>query len=89
MYVVRLKSIDSVHLRSFTSRSLPLSGFESGQDAVIAENMKEAATFDIAAADDPRTAVRLVRQDGIASSEILPQPMTEAQAAAWLADLYL
>jgi hypothetical protein len=90
MYVVRLKSIDSAfNFGSFTSRPLALSSVESGQNQVIDENLYEAAIFDIASANDPRTAIRLVRDGRAALSGIFPRPMTEAQAAAWLADLYL
>jgi hypothetical protein len=35
----------------------------------------------------PRTAIRLVRDGRVALSRIYPQPMTQAEAAAWLADL--
>jgi hypothetical protein len=74
-----------VHLGSF----LTVSGFETGQDGLIDGNLKEPAMFDVVAANDPRSAIRLVRDGGIALLEVHPGPMTEAQAAAWLANLYL
>jgi hypothetical protein len=90
MYMVRLRSIDGVfNFKVFTSRPLVLSSFKSGQNQVIDEDLIETALFDNASANDPRTAIRLVRDGGAALSGIFPQPMTEAQAAAWLADLYL
>jgi hypothetical protein len=90
MWVVRLKSIGTVlHLRSFASRPIASSKFDSGLNRVIDENRKEVAMISLVSANDPRTSVRLVRDRGIALSEILPRPMTEAQAAAWLANLYL
>lgn len=89
MYVVRLRSIDSIfYISSFTSRALPLSSV-SGENQVIDENLNEAAIFDIKSANDPRTAIRLVRDVSAALSWSVPRPMTKAQAAAWLADLYL
>jgi predicted RNase H-like nuclease (RuvC/YqgF family) len=90
MWVVRLKSIESIlHLRSFASRPIASSNFDSGQNRVIEEKPKEVAMINLTSANDPRTTVLLVREGGIALSEILFQPMTEAQAAAWLAALYL
>jgi hypothetical protein len=56
---------------------------------VIDEILNESALFDVALARDPRTAIRLARNGRIAVSQIYPQPMTRAQAAAWLADLNL
>ena len=90
MFVVRLKSFNSTfNLGSLTSRPLILSSLESGQNPVIDEDPNEVAIFDIASANDPRTVIRFVR-DGFATlPEILSRPMTETQAAAWLADLYL
>jgi hypothetical protein len=90
MYVVRLKSIDGIlNFRAFRSRTLALSHFEAGQNQVIDEILNESALFDVASASDPRTAIRLVRDGSVALSRIYPPPMTQAQAAAWLADLNL
>jgi hypothetical protein len=90
MYVVRLKSIDGiVNFRAFMSRTLALSHFEAGQSGVIDEILDESALFDVASVCDPRTAIRLVRDGSVALSQIYPPPMTQAQAAAWLADLNL
>jgi hypothetical protein len=90
MYVVRLKSIDGiVHFKAFRSRILALSHFEAGQNRVIDEILDEAALFDVASRNEPRTAIRLVRDGRIAVSRIYPPPMTQAQAAAWLAGLNL
>jgi hypothetical protein len=90
MYVVRLKSIDGIlNFRAFRSRTLALSHFEAGQNQVIDEFLNESALFDVALARDPRTAIRLVRDGRVALSQIYPPPMTQAQAAAWLADLNL
>jgi hypothetical protein len=90
MYVVRLKSIDGIlNFRAFRSRTLALSHFEAGQNQVIDEILNESALFDVASACDPRTAIRLVRDGWVALSRIYPPPMTQAQAAAWLADLNL
>lgn len=88
MYVVRLKSIDGIlNFRAFRSRTLALSQFEAGQSQVIDEILNESALFDVASASDRRTAIRLVRGGRVAFSRIYPRPMTQAQAAAWLADL--
>jgi hypothetical protein len=90
MYVVRLKSIDGIaNLRAFRSQTLALSHFEAGQSQVIDEVLKESALFDVTSASDPTTAIQLVRDGRVAVSRIYPRPMTQAQAAAWLADLYL
>jgi hypothetical protein len=90
MYVVRFKSIDGiVNFRAFRSRTLALSHFEAGQSQVIDEILNESALFDVASASDPRTATQLVRNGRVAVSQIYPRPMTQAQAAAWLADLNL
>jgi hypothetical protein len=90
MYVVRLKSIDGiVNFRAFRSRTLALSHFEAGQSQVIDEILNESALFDVASANDSRTATQLVRNGTVAVSQIYPRPMTQAQAAAWLADLNL
>jgi len=51
--------------------------------------LNESALFDVASARDPGTAIRLVRDGRVALSRINPPPMTQAQAAAWLADLNL
>jgi hypothetical protein len=88
MYVVRLKSIDGIlNHRAFTSRALARSNFEVGQDRVIDEGLDESALFDVASTDDPKTAIQLVRNGRASLVQIYPQPMTVAQAAAWLADL--
>jgi hypothetical protein len=90
MNVVRLKSIDGIaNFRAFRSRTLALSHFEAGQSQVIDEILNETALFDVASASDPRTATQLVRDGRVAVSQIYPRPMTQAQAAAWLADLNL
>jgi hypothetical protein len=90
MYVVRLKSIDGIlNFRAFRSRTLALSHFEAGQNQVIDQILNESALFDVVSASDPRTAIRLVRDGRVALSRIYPQPMTEAEAAVWLADLNL
>jgi hypothetical protein len=90
MYVVRLKSIDGVYyFKAFTSRRLALSYFEAGQDQVIDEDLEESALFDVASTDDPKTAIQMVRNVRAPLVQIYPQPMTEAQAASWLADLCL
>jgi hypothetical protein len=89
MYVVRLRSIDGiVNLRAFRSRTLALSQFEAGQSQVD-EILDEAALFDVPSASDPGKAIRLVRDGSVAPSRVYPQPMTQAQAAAWLVDLNL
>ncbi|THD61935.1 MAG: hypothetical protein E7813_21100 [Bradyrhizobium sp.] len=90
MYVVRLKSVDGiVNFRAFRSRTLALSHFELGRSQVIDEILDESTLFDVISASDPRTAIRLVRDGRVALSRIYPRPMTQAQAAAWLADLNL
>jgi hypothetical protein len=90
IYVVRLKPIDGIlNFQAFRSRTLALSQFETGQSLVIDETLNETALFDVTSASDPRTAVRLVRDGRVAPSRIYPPPMTQAQAAAWLADLNL
>jgi hypothetical protein len=90
MYVVRLKSIDGmVNFRAFRSRTLALSHFEAGQSRVIDEILDEAALLNVASRNEPGTATRLVRDGRVAVSRIYPPPMTQAQAAAWLADLNL
>jgi hypothetical protein len=90
MYVVRMKSIDGiVNFRAFRSPTLALSYFEAGRSRVIDEILNESALFDVASASDPRAAIRLVREGRVALSRIYPPPMTQAQAAAWLAGLNL
>jgi hypothetical protein len=90
MYVVRLKSIDGImNFRAFSSWASALVHFEAGQSLVIDENLDECALFDVASASDPATAIRLVRDGRVALSRIYPRPMTQAEAAAWLADLNL
>ena len=90
MYVVRLKSIDGIaNFKAFGSRTLAISHFEAGESQVIDESLNEAALFDVASTSDPRAAIRLVREGRVALSRIYPRPMTQAQAAALLADLNL
>jgi hypothetical protein len=90
MYVVRLKSIDGItNLRAFRSQTLALSHFEAGQSQVIDGILNESALFDVTSTSEPRTAIRLVRDGRVAVSRIYPPPMTQAQAASWLADLNL
>jgi hypothetical protein len=78
-----------LNYRAFRSQMLALSQFEAGQNQVIDEILNESALFDVVSARDPTTAIRLVRDGRVALSRIYPQPMTQAQAAAWLADLNL
>jgi hypothetical protein len=90
MWVLRLRSIESVlHFRSFASRPIAPSNFDAGQNQVIDVKPKELTMISLSSANDPRTSVLLIREGGIELSEILSQPMTEAQAAGWLAALYL
>jgi hypothetical protein len=90
MYVVRVKSIDGIsNFTAFRSQTLALSYFEAGERQVIYENLNESALFDVASVSDPRTATQLVRDGRVAVSQIYPRPMSQAQAAAWLADLDL
>ena len=90
MYVVRLRLIDSsFNFKAFTSRRLALSKFEAGQDQVIDERLEESALFEVASTDDPKTAIQRVRDGRAPCVQIYPPPMTEAQAAAWLAHLGL
>jgi hypothetical protein len=90
MYVIWLKSIDGIlNFRAFRSRTLALSHFEAGESQVIDEILNESALFDVASANDPRAAIRMVRDGSVAVSQIYPRPMTQAQATAWLADLEL
>jgi hypothetical protein len=89
MYVVRLKSIDSIfNFKSFASRPLAQRNFETGQDRVIDEGLDECALF-AASTNDPRIAAQLVRDGRGALLQIYPRPMTKEQAAAWLENLYL
>lgn len=86
--MVLLKSIDGIlNHRAFASWVLACSNFEAGQDRVIDEDLAESALFDVASTDDPKTAIQLVRSGRAPLVQIYPQPMTVAQAAAWLADL--
>jgi hypothetical protein len=78
-----------LNFRAFGSRTLALSHFEAGESRVIDEILNESALFDLALVSDPRTAIRLVRDGRVAPSRIYPPPMTQAQAAAWLAGLNL
>jgi hypothetical protein len=88
MYVVRLTSMDcSLNFKAFTSRRLALLNFEAGQNQVIDEGLEEAALFEVASTDDPKTAIQRVRDRRAPLLQIYPRTMTEAQAAAWLADL--
>jgi hypothetical protein len=88
MYVVSLKSIDGImNFRAFRSRTLALSHFETGQRQVIDEILDESALFYVTSTSEPETAIRLVRDGRVAVSRIYPPPMTQAQAAALLADL--
>ena len=90
MYVVRLKSIDSIfNFKAFTVLPLALSNFEAGQNQVIDEDLEESALFDVASTDDLKTAIRSVKDGKASLLQIYPRPMTEAQAAAWLADMDL
>jgi hypothetical protein len=90
MYVVRLKSIDGIaNLKAFRSWTLAVSRFETGQSQVIDDILNESALFDVTSTSEPGTATRLVREGRIAASRIYPPPMTQTQAAAWLADFYL
>jgi hypothetical protein len=90
MYVVRLRSIDSsFNFKASPSRRLALSNFEAAQDQVIDEDMEEVALFEVASTDDPEIAIQRVRDGRAPLVQIYPRPMTEAQAAAWLADLGL
>jgi hypothetical protein len=90
MYVVRLKSMDSsLSFSAFSSRLLALSKFEAGQSQVIDARLDESTLFDVASAHDARTAIQSVREGRASLLRIYPRPMTEAQAAAWLADLDL
>jgi hypothetical protein len=90
MYVVRLRSIDSsLNFKVFMSRRLALLNFEAGQDQVVDEHLEESALFDVASTDDPKTAIQRVRDGRAPLVQIYPRPMSEAQAAAWLADLNL
>jgi|HubBroStandDraft_6_1064221.scaffolds.fasta_scaffold2387461_2 hypothetical protein len=90
MYVVRLKSIDgSLDFEAFSSRSLAQLIFEVGQNEVIVERLDELTLFDVSSVDDPKTAIQFAREGKAALLQIYPTPMTEAQAAAWLADFDL
>jgi hypothetical protein len=90
MFVVRLKLIDSsLKFQAFTSRLLALSSFEAGQSQVIDGRLDESTLFDVAAACDAKTAIQSVREGRASLLQIYPRPMTEAEAAAFLADLDL
>lgn len=90
MYVVRLKSNDSIfNFRAFTSRTLARSNFDAGRDQVIDDGLQESALFVVASASDPTIATQLVRVGRATLMNIYPPPMTEIEAAAWLADLEL
>jgi hypothetical protein len=90
MYVVRMKSIDSIaNFKSFTSRLEAQLTFDVGQERVIDEKLNEVALFEVVSTSDERKSVQLVRGGKAALLEMYPRPMTFDQAAAWLADLYL
>ena len=90
MYVVRVESIDGiVNCKVFTSRAMARANFEVGQNQVIDEIVKESALFMVASARDPALATQLVRAGRATLLNIYPPPMTEVEAAAWLADLEL
>jgi hypothetical protein len=78
-----------LNFRAFRSRTLALSRFEAGRNLLIDETLSESALFDVASTSDPGAAIRLVREGSVTLSQIDPWPMTQAQAAAWLADLNL
>jgi hypothetical protein len=88
MYVLRLKSIDGIfNYRAFASRALARSNCGAGQNQVLDEGLNEAALFEAASTNDPRKATQAATHGRAALLRIYPQPMTMAQAAAWLADL--
>jgi len=90
MHVVRSKSIDgSLDFEAFSSRSLAQSIFEAGQNDVIVERLDELTLFDVSSADDPKTAIQFAREGKAALLPIYRTPMTEAQAATWLANFDL
>jgi hypothetical protein len=60
--------------------------FEAGQNRVLDEGLNEAALFGAASTGDPKIAIQSVRDGRASLLRIYPQPMTVAQAAAWLAD---
>jgi hypothetical protein len=66
-----------------------LSSFEAGQSQVIDERLDESALFDVTAVCDAKTAIQSVREGRASLLRIYPRQMTEAEAAAWLADLDL
>jgi hypothetical protein len=87
MYVVRLKSIDGIlNFKAFTTMPLALSNFEAGQNQAIDEDLEESALF-YGASTDAKAAIQSVKDGKASLLRIYPRPMTEAQAAAWLADL--
>jgi hypothetical protein len=63
--------------------------FEAGQNEVVVERQDELTLFDVSSVDDPKTAIQFAREGKAALVQIYPTPMTEAQAAAWLADFDL
>jgi len=90
MYVVRVESIDGiVSCKAFTSAAMARSDFEVRQNQVIDEVMKESALFMVASARDPGIATQLVRVGRATLLDVYPPPMTEVEAAAWLADFEL
>jgi hypothetical protein len=89
MYVVRIVSIDGiVNCKAFVSRAMACADLEVGRNGVIDEVMKESALF-VVSARDPRIATQLVRVGRATLLDIYPPPMTEVEAAAWLAGLEL
>lgn len=90
MYVVRIESIDGiVNCKAFVSRAMAYADFKVGRNQVIDEVMKESALFMVASARDPTIATQLVRVGRATLLDIYPPPMTEVEAAAWLAELEL
>jgi hypothetical protein len=45
--------------------------------------------FNVASTDDPKAAIRSVKDGKASLLQIYPRPMTEAEAVAWLADFGL
>jgi hypothetical protein len=65
------------------------SDFEARQNQVIDEVMKESALFMVASARDPGIATQEVRVGRATLLDLYPPPMTEVEAADWLADFEL
>jgi hypothetical protein len=86
----QMKSIDNTRkFAFFSSRPLVPSSFEAGKNQDIEKDIDKSAMFDVASVSDPKAVIRLVWDGGPLLSGIIPRPMTEVQAAAWLAGLYL